>query len=473
MLDTYTNDRTNARDGEPIPQAQSPEPGGPAVAPDPIADPTPAAPTIPLRGAGAPEPMAPRYDTGYEAGYNSAYTAGYGMAPPYTPWEPPTPPQRPRRWGPALMAIALLIALAIGAAAGSVIALRSVGATTNNGSTVVLGAKSAPALTVSSSTTSLQQSVETVAKAVEPSVVEITSSGGGNGEAVGSGDILTSTGYIVTNDHVVQGFTNFTVTLSNGVNAQAQLVGQDAQDDLAVVKIAATNLTPIALGDSSKATVGEFSIAVGSPLGLQNSATFGIVSALNRTASEAPSGPAGDLTGLIQTSAPINPGNSGGALVNLQGQLIGIPTLSATNPETGGSANSIGYAIPSNRVAYVSQQLIAHGSLTSSGQGFIGIQAQDVTPQIASANGLSTQSGVMVAGFTNDAAGQSPAQQAGLQVGDVITGINGQTVNSNGDLAGALLNDAPGAQVTLTILRGTSQRTITLTLGERPVSSQG
>jgi len=472
MLDTYTNDRTNARDGELPPRAQAPERGESTLAPDPIVDPAPAAPTIPLRGAAAPDPVAPRYEAGYEAGYNSAYTAGFGMAPPYTPWEPASPPQRPRRWGPALIAVALLIALAIGAAAGSMIALRSVGATTS-GATIVLGAKSAPALTVSSTTASLQQSVETVAKAVAPSVVEITSAGSGNSQAIGSGDILTSTGYIVTNDHVVQGFTTFTVTLSNGVNAQAQLIGQDPQDDLAVLKIAATNLTPIALGDSSKATVGEFNIAVGSPLGLQNTATFGIVSALNRTASEAPSGPAGTLTGLIQTSAPINPGNSGGALVNLQGQLIGIPTLSATNPETGGSANSIGYAIPSNRVAYVSQQLIAHGSLTSSGQGFIGIQAQDVTPQIASANGLSTQSGVMVAGFTNDAAGQSPAQQAGLQVGDVIIGINGQTVNSNTDLAGALLNDAPGSQVTLTILRGTTQRTITLTLGERPVSAQG
>ena len=469
MLDTYTNDHTQARDGEP---------SEPTVAPDPIhgplAEPGQASPTVPLRDEGAPATTTPPYNTGYEAGYNSSYPAGYGMAPPYTPWTPAAPPpQRPRRWGPALIAVALLIALAIGGAAGAIVTLRSVGATTTSGSTVVLGSKSAPAITVSSSTTSLQQSVETVAKAVQPSVVEITSSGAGAGEAIGSGDILTSTGYIVTNDHVVQGFTNFTVTLSNGTNEQAQVVGQDPQDDLAVIKIAATNLTPIALGDSSKLTVGEFSIAVGSPLGLRNSVTFGVVSALNRTASEAPSGPAGDLTGLIQTSAPINPGNSGGALVNLQGQLIGIPTLSATNPETGGSANSIGYAISSNRVAYVSQQLIAHGSLTSSGQGFIGIQAQDVTPQVAAANGLSVQSGVMVAGFTNDAAGQSPAQQAGLQVGDVITGINGQTVNSNTDLASALLNDTPGSKVTLTILRGTSQSTVTLTLGERPVSSQG
>ena len=463
MLDTHVNDRSAG--------ITASDTGEESTLPEAI----PAPPTVPLGEVSAPS--APGYDTGYGAGYNSAYTPGYGATPPtppYTYWGAEMPPQRPRRrWGSALMALAVLVALAIGAGAGAVITLRNVNtaASSTTGSTIVLGASSAPSLTISSTTTSLQQSVETVAKAVAPSVVEITStSTTQNGESIGSGDILTANGYIVTNDHVVQGYNNFTVTFSNGSSVQAQLVGQDAQDDLAVLKVAATNLTPIALGDSSKATVGEFTIAVGTPLGLRNTATFGIVSALNRTASEAPSGPAGDLTGLIQTSAPINPGNSGGALVNLQGQLIGIPTLSATNPETGSSANSIGYAIPSNRIAYVTQQLIAHGSLTSSGQGFIGIEAQDVSPQLAAANGLSVQSGVMIAGFANDAAGQSPAQQAGLQTGDVIVAVNGQTVNANSDLASALLNDTPGTQVTLTIVRGTAQRTVTVTLGERPVN---
>ncbi len=372
----------------------------------------------------------------------------------------------------ALVAVALLIALIVGGAAGAAIALRSTGGTAGSGSTVTLGASSAPSVSVSTNIAALQQTVETVAKAVQPSVVEVTStSASQNGESIGSGDILTKDGYIVTNDHVVQGFDSFTVTFSNGSSASAKLVGADPQDDLAVLKVATTNLTPIALGDSSKLTVGQFNIAVGSPLGLRNTATFGIVSALNRSVSEAPNGPAGTLIGMIQTSAPFNPGNSGGALVDLQGQLIGIPTLSATNPETGSAANSIGYAIPVNRVAYVTQQIIAHGSLTSSGQGFIGIEAQDVTPQLAAANNLSAQSGVLVVGFTNDAAGQSPAQQAGLQVGDIITAVNGQTVNDNSDLAGALLSDAPGSRVTLTILRGSAQQTVTITLGERPVSA--
>ncbi|MDE3230325.1 MAG: trypsin-like peptidase domain-containing protein, partial [Chloroflexota bacterium] len=362
---------------------------------------------------------------------------------------------------------------AVGGVAGAALASRGNGAgTSGSGSTLTLGASSAPSVNVSTNMIALQKDVETVAKAAQPSVVEITSaSATQNGESIGSGDILTKDGYIVTNDHVVQGFNTFTVTFADGSSASARLVGADPQDDLAVLKVAATNLTPIALGDSSKLTVGQFNVALGSPLGQRNTATFGIVSALNRSVSEAPAGPASTLTGMIQTSAPINPGNSGGALLNLQGQLIGIPTLSASNPETGAAANSIGYAIPVNRVAYVTQQLIAHGSLTSSGQGFIGIQAQDVTPQLAAANGLSAQSGVLVVAFTNDAAGQSPAQQAGLRVGDVITAVNGQTVTDNSSLAGALLADAPGSRVTLTILRGSAQSSVTVTLGERPVNA--
>lgn len=400
------------------------------------------------------------------------WITAYGYLPPMPPYggmAPDGQPRRPRRrWTPALFALLLLLALGGGGAAGAAIASNRA----NTGShALTLGASSAPAITVSSSTASLQQSVESIAKAVEPSVVKITSSGG-QGEAVGSGDILTASGYIVTNDHVVNGFTNFTVTLSNGKTYPATLVGQDAQDDLAVVKINATGLTPIAIADSSKVQVGEFSIAVGNPLALQEAATLGNVSAVNGSASEAPNGPAGVLTGLIQTTATIAPGNSGGALVNLQGQLIGIPTIEETNPDTG-NASGIGYAIPSNRVEYVAQQLIQHGSLASSGQGFIGIQAQDVTPQVAAADGLSVQSGALVTGFANDAAGQSPAQQAGLQIGDVITAVNGQAVSGNSDLASILLSQAPGTNVSLTVVRGSSTSTITVTLGERPANLQG
>jgi S1-C subfamily serine protease len=393
--------------------------------------------------------------------------------------EPPTPPppyggfppfgstlrRLPRPRVSVVLVTAVLLSLLVGGVAGSLITRGAI----MSGNTLVVGATSAPAITVSSSTASLQHDVEQVAAAVTPSVVKVTGTAL-NGTSIGSGDILTANGYIVTNDHVVVGASSFTVTLSSGKSYGATLVGQDAQDDLAVLKINATGLTPIALADSSKVTVGTFVVAIGNPLGLQEAASFGTVSGVNGTASEAPNGPAGTLTGLIQTTAPIAPGNSGGALVNLQGQLIGIPTLEVTNPDTR-SASGFGYAIPSNRVQYVATQIIQHGQLVSSGQGFIGIQAQDVTPQIAAANGLSVQSGVLVAGFANDAAGQSPAQQAGLQTGDIIVAVNGQAIASGSDLSSALLNRAPGTQVTVTVVRGSSQLTVTITLGERPAGS--
>jgi S1-C subfamily serine protease len=392
---------------------------------------------------------------------------GGGGAPPFDPTGGQHGP-RNRRWRSGLAALVLLGVLGVGFGAGAAI----VSLHDNTGQTVVLGASSAPAVSSSSGTLSLQQNLEQVASAVKPSVVEITSTGGQQ-EGIGSGEILTRDGYIVTNDHVVAGFSTFTVTLSNGKAYTAQVVGQDPQDDLAVLKIAANNLQPIAFADSSKVQVGQFAVAVGSPLGQQNTVTFGIVSGLNRTASEAPSGPASQLTGLIQTSAQVNPGNSGGALVNLSGQLIGIPTLEATNTETGTPANGIGYAIPSNRVQYVASQLIQHGKLISTDQGFLGIQGQDVTPPLAQADGLSVQSGVLVAGFAADAAGQSPAQQAGLQSGDVIVAVNGQPVASNSDLAAAVATQTPGTKITLTVVRGSNQQSITVTLGERPTNTQG
>jgi S1-C subfamily serine protease len=432
---------------------------------------TPASPTTP-RLDGGTVPSLPTSQTVVEQPPAAPTYAGAPW-PPYAPYGGGMPPfsqapkPRRRRWAFVLLALAQLAVLAIGIVAGAVAFSR-----TSAANTITVGAQSAPAITQSSSVSTLQQTVENVAAAVSPSVVKITSVGGRQ-EAIGSGNIVTADGYIVTNDHVVQGFDSFTVTLSNGKNYPARVVGQDPQDDLAVLKISATGLKPIAFGDSSKATVGEFAIAIGYPLGLKQTSTFGIVSGLNRTASETPSGPAGTLTGLVQTSAPINPGNSGGALVNLQGQLIGIPTLSETDPQNGSSANGIGYAIPSNRVLYVVTQLIDHGQVTNTGQGFLGIQAQDVTPSVASANGLSVQQGVLVTGFANDATGKSPAQQAGLRTGDVIVAVNGQAVSDNGDLASALLSRSPGTKVTVTVVRGSSQATISVTLGQRPSNSQG
>ncbi len=325
-----------------------------------------------------------------------------------------------------------------------------------------------PPTTISPGASDLQQNVINVVNAVQPSVVEIE---GFSAEAgsIGSGEIVTSDGYIVTNDHVVRGLTSFRVRLGVSQLVPARLIGEDPQDDLAVLKVGVGRLRPISFGDSSKAEVGQFVIAIGSPLGLEETATIGIVSALNRAASEGPNGPAQTLVGLIQTSAPINPGNSGGALVDLQGQLIGVPTLAAVDPEIGAPANGIGFAIPSNRVRFVTQQLIQHGRLVTTGQGFLGIQGREVTPQLAAAAGLAAQSGVLVVGFAKDTAGKSPAQQAGVQAGDVIVAVNDQAIANNIDLAALTLSQRPGAKVKLTAAHGAGQRTFQVTLGERPV----
>ena len=419
-----------------------------------------ASPTIPLRPATPPA----------EAGPWANWPQGTELPtpPPNNGDYPPIIQQggsdgRPRRT--PFLALALLTILAFGTVLGVVI-----GRATSTSGQIVIGSSSSPALTVSSGTASLQSDTEKVAAAVKASVVEVISTGSG-GEGIGSGDIISANGYIVTNDHVVNGFSSYTVKLSNGTSYTASLVGADAQDDLAVLKISASNLTAISFADSSKAVVGQYVVAVGSPLGLQNTFTFGIVSALNRTASEAPSGPASTLVGLIQTSAQINNGNSGGALVNLSGQLLGIPTLAEVNTETGTTANGIGYAISSNRVQYVAEQLIQHGAIASSNQGFLGIQGEDVTPQLAAANGLSVTSGVVITTFANDSAGVSPAQRAGLQIGDVIVAVNGQAISDSTGLSSFTLAAEPGSTITVTYVRGTTQKTVTVTLGERPANA--
>jgi putative serine protease PepD len=199
---------------------------------------------------------------------------------------------------------------------------------------------------------SAQRDTVALIQKVNPSVVQIQARSIVTG-GVGSGEIATTSGYIVTNSHVVSGFRNLTVLLSDGRTFPADLVGDVPAEDLAVLKINAPNLTPIAFGDSSKVQVGDFALALGSPLGLEQSATTGIVSALDRAASVVTNGQLVTLRGLIQTSAPINPGNSGGALVNAHGELIGIPTLGAVDPTTGAAANGIGFAITSNHAQEV------------------------------------------------------------------------------------------------------------------------
>jgi S1-C subfamily serine protease len=302
----------------------------------------------------------------------------------------------------------------------------------------------AAAATASSAATSLQNTFIGVYRKVSPSVVQISTSSG-----LGSGIVFDGKGDIVTNDHVVSGSTSFVVTTSTGKRLNASLVGEFPADDLAVIHVNGGGLHPATFADSSKLQVGQIAIAIGNPLGLSSSVTEGIVSALNRQESEG-NGVA-TLQNAIQTSAPINPGNSGGALVDIQGRVMGIPTLAASDPQLGSTAAGIGFAIPSNTVTSIASQLIKSGKVTSSNRAFLGVQVADT--------GAGAYVGVVTAG--------SPAAKAGIVVGDVITAINGNQTPTIDQLSTVLAAFKPGQKVTvsLTHQNGTSS-TVTVTLGD-------
>ena len=291
----------------------------------------------------------------------------------------------------------------------------------------------------------LQSSMVSVIKQVTPSVVVIETASG-----LGSGVIYDAAGDIVTNAHVVGTSTTFKVTLSNGKSYDGKLVGTFTADDIAVVKITAPGLTPAVFGDSSQLSVGDFVLAMGNPLGLQSSVTEGIISALGRQVSE-PSG--NTLPDVIQTSAAINPGNSGGALVDLLGQVVGIPTLAATDPQIGGSAPGIGFAISSNRARTIADQLIASGHVTNSGRAYLGVQIADT------GNGVGVYS--VVSG--------GPAAKAGSVAGDLILSINGQATLTTDALSQVMVNLQPGAVAKVEVQHADGTKTmLNVTLGQLP-----
>jgi S1-C subfamily serine protease len=272
---------------------------------------------------------------------------------------------------------------------------------------------------------------------------------------VGSGVIFDPKGYILTNDHVVHGARTITVTLHDGRQVQGELVGTDPSTDLAVVKINETNLPVAPLGDSENLRVGELAVAIGNPLGLelQRTVTAGIISALNRTIQTEDGNV---LEGLIQTDASINPGNSGGPLVNSSGQVIGINTAKATQAE------GIGFAIPINVAKPIVEELITHGKIITPWLGIIG---GTVTREIATYYNLPVDKGVLVAEIVPG----SPADQAGLRQGDVITAFNLIAIETIEDLTGALEKARVGDKVQLTVVRqGGNRQTIAVILGERP-----
>jgi putative serine protease PepD len=291
----------------------------------------------------------------------------------------------------------------------------------------------------------LQEAYVSVVKHVLPCVVQIQTDRG-----LGSGIVFDNKGDIVTNDHVVAGATSFMVTVSDGHQYSGTLKGTYAPDDLAVVHVNA-QLTAASFGNSSQLEVGDIVMAIGNPLGLQSSVTAGIVSATGRTVSE---GNNVVLPDTIQTSAEINPGNSGGALVNLASQVVGIPTLAATDPQLGGSAPGIGFAIPSSVVVKIANQLVSQGRVVDSGRAYLGVTLAN------SFGGGAVISSVVQGG---------PAAQAGLAAGDIITAINGKQVSTPDDVATILADQAPGNKVTVTVTHQEgSHSTVTITVGELP-----
>jgi serine protease Do len=275
-------------------------------------------------------------------------------------------------------------------------------------------------------------------------------------QAAGSGVIMTSDGYILTNHHVVDSATKVHVVLSDKREFDAKVVGTDSDADIAVIKVDATGLPAVTIGDSSRVEVGDVALAIGNPFALGQTVTMGIVSALGRTGLGIEA-----YENFIQTDAAVNPGNSGGALVNTRGELIGINT--AILSESGGN-QGIGFAIPSNMARSLMNQIKDHGKVT---RGYIGIVPQDLTPQLASSFGIKDTKGALVS-FVED---NSPAANAGMQRGDVIREVNGKAINDQGELRNQIAELEPGNTLSLKVLRNGAEKTLSVKVAARPVET--
>jgi serine protease Do/serine protease DegQ len=278
-------------------------------------------------------------------------------------------------------------------------------------------------------------------------------------QSLGSGVIVDANkGYILTNNHVIAGADQIKVTLTDGHSYKATVVGADPGTDIAVIQIHAEGLTALPLADSSNLRVGDFVVAIGDPFGLGQSATSGIVSALRRQGLGQNS-----YENFIQTDASINPGNSGGALVNLDGQLVGINSM-IYSPS--GASAGLGFAIPSDLAKKVMDQLIAHGRVM---RGNLGVEAQNLTPRIAQALGIAATQGALVTNVIPD----SPAEHAGVKPGDLVTSVNGKPVNDVQDLQNAQGLAPLGSTLKLGIERGNRHLVIAATLTAASGSASG
>jgi len=272
--------------------------------------------------------------------------------------------------------------------------------------------------------------------------------------ALGSGVIVSADGYILTNHHVIDGAQDIKVDLNDGRTFVAKLIGTDSPSDLALLKVEANGLTFMTPGDSDRVRVGDVALAIGNPLGIGQTVTLGIISAKGRSTGGTGSGSFEDF---LQTDAPINQGNSGGALINTIGELIGIN--SQIVPGAGGGNIGIGFAIPSNMARTVMDQLVKNGKVR---RGQLGIVVRRVTSDLAASLGMSEAKGVII----NSVKPDSAAEKAGLRRGDIITAINDNAVNDTNAFRNRVANNAPGSEVTLTVLRDNKEQKIRATLGE-------
>jgi len=269
--------------------------------------------------------------------------------------------------------------------------------------------------------------------------------------------IVSPEGYILTNNHVVDGATDVRVTLSDKREFKARIVGTDPKTDLAVLKIDAANLPSVVIGDSERVQVGDYALAIGNPFGLGSTVTMGIVSATGR-------GNLGieDYEDFIQTDAPINPGNSGGALVNDRGDLIGINTAILSHGSEGNQG--IGFAIPVSVARNVTDQILRNGKVT---RAYLGVMSEEVTPALAKAFHAQEVAGALVAAVTPD----SPASQAGIEKGDIILSVNGKPVNDSAQLRMTISLMQPGASVSVKLLRDGTERAVSAKLAELPTET--
>jgi putative serine protease PepD len=370
-------------------------------------------------------------------------------------WPPAGPSPRPPAGGRGR---GLFLGVVVGALVGALSAGGLFLAFDDDGAqTTIVRASASPAVVNRPATEIAGESdIAAIIEATEPAIVAITTGEGpgtGNGGA-GTGFVITADGFVVTNNHVVEGATKIEVAFTNGDLESADIVGRDPSTDLAVLKVDRTGLPIIQLGDSDSAQVGDAVVAIGNALALEGglSVTRGIISGTDRTVD---TNTGVSLVGMLQTDAAINPGNSGGPLLDAQGKVIGLNTAIANPSE----AQNVGFAIPISKAKPVIEDLRLGRK-----SAFLGVSTQTVTPTLARERDLAVDTGAYVVGVT----GGTPAEEAGLREGDVITEIGDAAVTSTADVQTAVRTHRPGDQVTVVVSRDGETVRMGATLTERP-----